>query len=177
MQTLPISRKRYNILTLSLVLAASFALPFFIHLIPPHKGIPMGAYLLPMFYMPLIALFLYGVPMALLVALLAPGLNWMFAGNPDGAFAVVLTLELACFTLATHWLLGKGRGWFAAPLGYLTAKVVSAAVVGIWDIFEVSAVDFYLSSVSNGTWGILLLLMINVLFSSFRNKPADKKSV
>lgn len=173
MQTLIISDRRNRTIISVVILAAALALPFLIHLIPTNSGIPMGAYLLPMFYAPLVALLLYGIRIAFLTALLAPGVNLLITGSPDWYFGLVLTLELLCFTLATFWLIKKRVKWIAVPLGFLLAKTLSAALISIWGIFQVSSVDYFLSSVSTGIWGIFALLMIHLLVLRFWNKPMD----
>ena len=38
-----------------LTVAATFLLPFFVHLLPPVGGVPMGARLLPLFFAPFLA--------------------------------------------------------------------------------------------------------------------------
>lgn len=84
--------------TISLVLLAAVFFPFVVHLIPPINGIPIGAFLLPMFYIPFIALFAYNWKLALPIALLAPLFNFLLTGNPNWEFLTVLTLELVLFT-------------------------------------------------------------------------------
>ncbi|MEX0884645.1 MAG: hypothetical protein WDZ72_14340, partial [Cyclobacteriaceae bacterium] len=70
--------QKSNRYTLGLiVISAAVLLPILIHLIPPVNGIPMGAYLLPMFYIPLISLLIFGRKIALIVAALAPVLNFL----------------------------------------------------------------------------------------------------
>jgi hypothetical protein len=123
-----------------------------------------------MFYIPLVALLLYGVRLAVVIAVLTPVINFLVTGNPNWQSMTVLTLELALFTFFAHWLLGKKTKWIAAPLGYVLAKCVSSIFVGGFGILEVSTFDFLLSSVSNGALGIMVLLLINVLLLRYREK-------
>ena len=85
-------------------------------------GVPVGAYLLPMFYIPFIALVAYRLPVALIVALLAPPLNFLLTGNPQWGLMGILTIELVLFTLLAYVLMLQGKvKWIAAPLAYLGA--------------------------------------------------------
>ncbi|WP_291782982.1 hypothetical protein [Cecembia sp.] len=161
--------------TISMVLVAAVFFPFFVHLIPPQNGIPIGAFLLPMFYIPFIALFAYNWKVALPIAFLAPILNFLITGNPNWEFLTVLTLELILFTGIAYLLLnGNWSKWVAAPLGYLGAKIISSLLLNFIPMVSSVPWDFFLSSITRALPGIGVLLLINFLLLMFLNK--DKES-
>ncbi|WP_194774663.1 hypothetical protein [Pararhodonellum marinum] len=152
---------------LILVVAASF--PFFVHLIPPHNGYPVGAYLLPMFYIPFIALFIYNWKVALPVAILAPILNFMLTGNPQWGFLLVLTTELVLFTGIAFILLKHNvLKWTAAPLGYIGAKVISTMLLFVFPLMLVAPLEFFFGSLARALPGIGILLLLNFMLLKYR---------
>ncbi len=165
-KTYPIKRVK----TISLVFLAAVFFPFLIHLIPPYNGIPIGALLLPMFYIPFIALFAYDWKVALPIALLAPLLNFQLTGNPNWEFLAVLTLELILFTGIAYWLLkGNVFKWLAAPLGYLVAKIISSLLLIVIPLLPAVPWEFFLTSLSRALPGIAVLFLINFLLLKFGN--------
>jgi membrane-associated HD superfamily phosphohydrolase len=154
---------RSTLKTAAWVLPIAIVFPIIVHLAPPYNGIPMGAYLLPMFYIPFIALVLYRLPVALIVGLLAPLLNFLLTGNPQWGFTGVLTVELVFFTGLAHLLLQGNLKWVAAPLGYIGAKVFSTALLFVIPLVQAMPLDFFRTSLTNAVAGILVLFLINIL--------------
>lgn len=156
--------------TTSVILLAAIFFPFIIHLIPPYNGFPIGAYLLPMFYIPFIALFWYGWKVALPIAVLAPMVNFSITGNPQWDFLVVLTLELVWFSGIAFLLLHyKVLKWIAAPVGYIGAKIVSSLLLLVIPIMPVAPMAFFLGSLSRALPGIGILLLLNFLILKYGN--------
>ena len=154
---------RSTLITAGWVLPIAIVFPLIVHLAPPYNGIPIGAYLLPMFYIPFIALVLYRFPVALIVSLLAPILNFLLTGNPQWGFMGILTIELVFFTGLAHLLLQGNLKWIAAPLGYIGAKVVSSSILFVIPLVEAMPFDFFRTSLTNAVAGILILFLINIL--------------
>lgn len=150
--------------TVAMLLLTSM-LPLLIHLIPPYQGTAVGAILLPMFYVPFIAVVFFRLHVGLLAAALAPVLNFLLTGNPQWQIVVVLSFELVAFTLIAHRLLQvKGVRWMAAPVSYLITKVISSGALLLAPLIsDTRPLDFFLSSVSNGIPGIFMLWLINVI--------------
>lgn len=144
-----------------ILLVSACLLPFVVHMIPPYQGIPMGAFLLPMFYVPFIAVVFYRLSLGLVIAALAPLANFLVAGSPDWQFITVLTFELIVFTYFAFLLLQTSWKTVAAPLGYLLAKTVSSSMLLIVQILPVSPLEFFKNSVVNGAAGIVVLLLLN----------------
>jgi hypothetical protein len=156
--------------TTALILMAAVFFPFVIHLIPPHNGFSIGAYLLPMFYIPFIALFLYNWKVALPIAILAPLINFLVTGNPNWGFLVVLTLELVLFTGIAFLLLNHTTlKWTAAPFGYIGAKIISSLLLFVIPIMPAAPMEFFLGSLSRALPGIGILLLLNFLLLKYGN--------
>lgn len=158
------SLARFQIKTIVAVLLAACLLPILIHLIPPYQGIPIGALLLPMFYIPFIAIAFFRLHIGLIAAALAPTLNFLLTGNPQWQIVAILSFELVLFVLIAYGLLQtKGMKWLAAPIAYLIAKIISSSCLWLIPILpESEPVTFFLTSVSNGMAGILILGLLNI---------------
>src|SRR5690554_2177528 len=112
-----------------ILLVLACLLPFFVHMIPPYRGIPIGAFLLPMFYVPFIALVFYRLYVGLIIAVLAPIINFLLVGSPDWQIITILTIELGVFTLIAYLLLQGSWNIVSAPLAYLLTKTVSSLLL------------------------------------------------
>lgn len=165
-----------QIKTTVLILITAVIFPFVIHLIPPHNGFSIGAYILPMFYIPFIALFWYGWKIALPVAILAPIINFLISGNPQWGFLTILTLELILFTGIAFLLLRRETfKWIAAPCGYIGAKVISSLLLFVIPIMPAAPMEFFLGSLSRALPGLGILLLLNFLLLKYSN-PTWKTS-
>lgn len=161
------SQRISTVKTTAAWLLAAVIFPILVHLIPPYQGIPIGAYLLPMFYIPLIALWLSGWRTAIAVTVLAPLVNFALTGSPQSGLMGMLTIEVLLFTgLAALWMNTTMRS-VAGPLSYLGAKVLSASLLILWPILPASPWEFFTNSLQNGAPGILMLLLINLLLAKF----------
>ncbi len=154
-----------------IVLAVCVGVPFLIHLIPFSGSVPIGAMLLPLFYAPLVAMILFRFQVAFVAAMLAPIVNYALTGQPILEITLLLSLELGLFSVFGYFLLqGRILKWLAAPLAYIFAKLISSLMIG-WFPVEMTSLDFWMTSVSNGLTGLLILLVINVLvLQLWRNK-------
>ncbi|WP_209330445.1 hypothetical protein [Lunatimonas salinarum] len=148
-------------------LAAAVVFPILIHFIPPYQGIPIGAYLLPMFYIPLVALWLSGWRTAIAITVLAPLVNFLLTGSPQSGIMGMLTLEVLLFTgVAALWM-NTGVRWAAGPLSYLGAKILSSTLLILWPILPATPWEFFTNSLQNGAPGILILFFINIALAKF----------
>lgn len=154
------------------LLVVACVLPLLIHLIPPIEGTPVGAILLPMFYIPFIAVVLFNLPVGIIIAAAAPLLNFLLTSNPQWQFIAVLTFELIVFALIAHQLLRvKGVAWVAAPLAYLLTKVVSSAFLMLIPLVgDVAPVQFFMNSVSHAWPGLIVLGVINILVLRYQQR-------
>lgn len=164
------SLDKAKIQAILMLLVAAWVLPFLIHLLPPHQGIPMGAFLLPMFYIPFIAVFFMGLPIGLAVAVSAPLLNYLISGSPNWEFMGILGFELILFSVFAFLLLKTKWQLVSAPLSYLLAKIISSAFLIFIPLLQVSAMDFFSHSLSNAAPGILVLFILNwMLIKKWKN--------
>ena len=154
------------------VLLSACLLPFFVHMIPPHQGVPMGAVLLPMFYIPFIAVVFFRLHVGLIAAAFAPVLNFLVTGYPQWQIVTILSFELIIFViLAAQMLKMNPLWWVAAPLGYLGTKVISAGCLLFIPLLpHMHPLDFLIQSVSNGLIGILILALINIIVVRYAPK-------
>lgn len=153
-----------------ILLVSACLLPFLVHLVPPYNGIPMGAFFLPMFYVPFIALVFYRVHVGLIIAVLAPIINFMVAGSPNWQLITVLSFELIVFTLFAFILLQTKLSMFSAPLAYLMAKTVSSSFLFFVPVLPVSPIDFFTNSITNAAPGIIVLFILNWFLIKKRNQ-------
>lgn len=168
MQTIANIERKSILKTAGWVLPLAIVFPIIIHLIPSYNGIPIGAYLLPMFYIPFVALVWYRLPVAFIVAALAPILNFTLTGNPNWGFMAILTTELILFTLLAYLMLKGNVKWVAAPLSYIGAKVFSSIMLVAIPVLDVAPFQFFMASLTNAAPGILILLLISILAVKYR---------
>lgn len=156
-----INLDRLQVKTIVVILIVACILPLFIHIIPPINGTPIGALLLPMFYVPFIAIVFYRLHVGLVAAALAPFINFMITGNPQWQTVIIFSFELVVFTLIAYLLLKDSFKWIAAPLSFVFTKIFSSCLLMLIPLL-VSPVDYFFTSVSNGTPGIIVLGIINL---------------
>ena len=156
----------------AILLTIASVLPLLVHLIPPYQGTPMGAILLPMFYVPLIALLFYRTHVGVIVAVLAPIINYLITGLPHWQFIALLGFELLVFTLIANQLLhSEMLAWVAAPLAFLLAKATAAGVLVFVPLLESTEPLVYFSNaLSYAVPGILLLWAINVVVLGYSKR-------
>lgn len=158
------NQARFQIKATAALLLVACIIPLLIHLIPPYQGMPMGAILLPMFYIPFIAIVFFRLHVGLIVAALSPVVNFLLTGNPQWQIATVLSFELVIFALIASRLLQiKGIAWVAAPLSYLVTKIISSTALFLLPVLlPTEPMAFFLTSVGTAVPGILMLWLINL---------------
>lgn len=162
---------KWQPVAVSVLLTATVALPFFVHLIPNTGSSPIGAVLLPIFYAPLVAALLYRVHVGLLAAVAGPVLNHLITGMPAPEILLILTLELILFTGIVYRLRNVSyAGWISGPLAYLSAKLFSMLMLFIMPAIlpGQDPFSFFTYSISNAIPGLFVLLIIGVAFRKWR---------
>ena len=168
--TVESAAKRLQVKEIAILIAASVFLQFIIHLIPPGGGVPLGAVLLPMFYIPLIAVIFYKFHTALVVTAFGPILNYIMTGSPELGIVPLLTFEVLLFVLALTVLSKYGRfSSVGALISLLAALVISPLVLGILNSSGFSA-SFLLISLENAVPGIIIITVMNIFLLRLRNK-------
>jgi hypothetical protein len=143
------------------ILAIACILPMLIHIIPPVHGTPIGALLLPMFYIPFIAIIFFRLHVGVVAAVFAPIINLLITGSPLWHTMLILSFELLIFTLISYLLLKDNFKWIAAPLSFVFTKIISSCLLMLIPLM-VSPIDYFFNSISNGTPGIIILGIINL---------------
>jgi len=150
----------------AVVFALAAVTPMLVHLLPSWDNAPLGAHLLPMFWMTFIAVYLYGAGIGALAGLAAPLTNLLLTGLPAWKYLGVLSCELVIFALVTAWAVRRfPRIWLLAPAGYLVAKLFSTSMQAATTVFGDigTPVSFFRQSLVNALVGLLVLAVINAL--------------
>lgn len=151
---------------LGILLTLSVMFPFLVHVLPVPEDARLGPRLLPMFYAPLLAALLGRTRSALIVAVVAPWLNWALTAHPLPPGALMMTIELLAFVLALRALLGAvGARWFLALPAYLTSMAAAVLAAGVFPglIGNRAALGWAAQSLATGLPGVAILLLINWL--------------
>lgn len=159
---------RYQIAQSLVILAATMILPVLIHLFPNINGNLSGAVLLPIFWAPLVATFLFKKHVAIFAGIFAPLLNYLIMGRPAPEMVVTLGFEVVLFVLVLSWIKDlKGIKYIAAPLAYLAISFVVAIGLSVLGNL-VDPVSFWINSTMIAIPGILLMGVINLIIIRFR---------
>jgi hypothetical protein len=159
---------------MGILLALSVMFPFMIHILPVPGDARLGPRLLPMFYAPLLAVLWGRVGSALLLALVAPWLNWTLTAHPAPLGAVVMTVELLGFVLVFRFLMAKiGAQWFLAAPAFFSGKIAAVVVVTLFPVLigGRAPLGWAAQSVLVGVPGIAILVLINWL--ALRHYPSS----
>lgn len=155
---------------IGILLVLSLLFPFLIHLVPVPEDVRLGPRLLPMFYAPLLGALLGRTRSALIVAMVAPWLNWALTSHPTPRGAIMTTLQLLVFVWVVRILLRRlGARWFLAAPAYVAAMAAAAIVAAIFPelITGRPVVPWVLNSVTMALPGVAVLTLINWLAVRF----------
>jgi hypothetical protein len=155
---------------LGIVLALAVMFPFMVHILPVPDDTRLGPRLLPMFYAPLLAALLGRTQSAVLVALLAPWLNWLLTSHPAPRGAIVMTVQLLVFVAVVRLSRAKfGPHWFLAAPGYVLGVAASVMLITAFpDLIGGRPVLAWASGVvTTALPGIAILVLINWLALRF----------
>lgn len=138
--------------------------PFLVHLIPYSGAIPIGTYLLPIFFAAFLSAWLFHPSVSLIASLVMPFANYVLTGMPTINMAIILSLELVVFsTVIASMRSRKSIRAYVAPVAVLIAKLSSMILIAIFSsLSTVPPWNFFIQSVANGLPGILLLLLLDL---------------
>lgn len=149
---------------LAVFLGLAMLSPWVVHFIPSWDDSPIGAKLLPIFYAPLIAALTGRGQVAVVVAFLAPWINHLIMGMPARPIAILLTIELAGFSIVATLLAARwsGQAWLG-PVAYLAAKPLSFVTLLIFPgiLPPLSAAAYTASSTVNAWPGLAVLALLS----------------
>jgi hypothetical protein len=154
---------RVQIPAAAVTVALTMLLPFIVH---SFGGPPVGARWLPLFYAPFLAAMMFHPLVSLTAGVITPFLNHMITGSPVLPVAIILSFELAVFSVVAYQFTHRRPAfWGAAPLAYILAKVASLMLLAIWPGQLVTATpwQFFTTSLMNAWPGLLVLMAINWL--------------
>jgi hypothetical protein len=100
-----VSQKKNLLIQVSgaiLTIGLMVGLPFIVHILPGIGNTPLGAILLPIYYAPLTAIFLFHPAVSVFAGLVVPYLNFLLTGQPIMAIAPALSVELVIFSIAIY---------------------------------------------------------------------------
>ncbi len=153
----------------AILIAATLFIPFIVHLIPPANGIRLGAVLLPMFYVPLIAVIFYKFRTAFIVTAFGPILNYFLTGSPKYEAVPLLTSEVLLFVILFTILLKYNKlNNLSALISILPALIVPPLLFGLFSSSGHS-IEHLLISLRNAVPGILILTLLNIFLLRLRN--------
>jgi hypothetical protein len=159
---------KYQITQTAIVLAATMILPILVHLLPNINGQLAGAVLLPVFFAPMIAAFLYKKYVALFAGIFAPLLNFLIMGRPASEMVIMLGFELVLFVLVLGWMKNlKAIRYFAAPVAYMISSLIVVLGLSVFNNL-INPVSFWLNSTIAAIPGILLMGILNLAILKFR---------
>ncbi len=146
-----------------ITLGLMWLVPFLIHLIPFSGTVPPGARLLPIFYAPLLAAWLFNPMVGIASSLLMPFINYAFTGMPAFGMAVMLSVELSVFSLVLSIYKNRyPQQPLLAPLAVIAGKFISALLLLVIPLVPLSPWNYFTSSVVNAIPGLLVLLALNL---------------
>ncbi len=151
---------------LGILLTLSIMFPFLIHILPVPEDSGLGPRLLPMFYAPLLAALLGRTQSALIVALVAPWLNWALTMHPTPRGAVVATIQLLGFVVTLRALLPRiYQRWLLAVPAFFCGMMAAALGVAMFPglVGGRSPVVWAYQSFVTGLPGLAILVLINWL--------------
>lgn len=156
---------RVRLLDLAGFLGLTLLAPWVVHFIPSWDDSPIGAKMLPIFYAPLIAALTGRGQVSVIVALLAPWVNHLLVGMPARPIAILLTIELAGFSIIVAALSSRwaGQAWLG-PAAYLAAKPLSFVVLLLFPSLlpALSAATYTASSTVNAWPGLVVLAVLSL---------------
>lgn len=120
--------KKLGLREAAVLLVLAWLMPFLVHLAPWSGERPLGAYVLPMFWAPLVAAYFYGRWVAVGIGLFAPAVNLAVTGLPALERLGAMSAEVAVFVALASWAIERWpRFALTGPLAYLAAKLAVGA--------------------------------------------------
>lgn len=161
----PLSLRGLQVKETIVMMSLAVLLPFLIHFLPAINSIPAGAYLIPVFFVALMASFLFKLHVGLIMALLTPAVNFWLTGSPRPEAAVLLTMELVVFVFAVSALKSvKYVNYAAGLLAFAAAKVIAFAAAALFLPVSSAALTSVLTSIP----GLVVLQALNIMLIRYK---------
>ncbi len=136
-------------------------LPLLVHLFPPIGHTPLGAFLLPIFYAPLVAVLLFHPLVSIFAGLAVPYINYFLTGQPVLPVAAGLSVELTLFSITLLYFNRRKTStssWIVVLTAFGIAKVGSALLGALVGSFSLLG---WLSGLVHAVPGLLVLVLIH----------------
>jgi hypothetical protein len=161
--------KDLQIIETMLLLFGSVILQFVIHLMPSPSLEPLGKVLLPMFFAPLIAVIFFRLHVGLIAGIFAPVVNYLITGLPKPELLILVTVELAIFTLICYLLIQyRSIKNINALIAIIAAKLFSASIIYL--ILGSNHLNTFFQSLLIAVPGILILFVLNILLLRYKER-------
>lgn len=159
------SFKKASALDATALFATAAVMPLLVHLLPSWGAAPIGAHLLPMFWVTFIAAYLYGAGVGSFTGLASPLANLLFIALPAWDKIAMLGFELVVFAVVSSWLVRRApRCWLLAPLACIATVITGAGLQ--WMLAPTAAlqspVRLLTLALAISFPGLLLLTAINL---------------
>ncbi|MFH1836974.1 MAG: hypothetical protein ABH862_02500 [Candidatus Omnitrophota bacterium] len=163
--------------TVAALVCLSLALPFIFHLIPRQGSVPLGVVFLPIYYAPLIGVILFKKRAGILTAVLAPVINHLITGRPDGNMLILLSLEIPVFVGIYSFMSDKAaapgagiKDTFRIIASYVISVLLCSAILGQAPhlIFKGNTVTLFLRSLFMSSPGILILCLLSRTLNKYK---------
>ncbi len=151
---------------MGILLVLSMGFPFMLHLLPVPENSQLGPRLLPMFWAPLLGCLWGRTTTAVVVAAVAPWLNWLFTRHPVPPVGVLMTIQLLVFVGTLRGLLTWTPVRHVAALpAYAAAMLVATGMVALWpELGRGAPALAWVGRAVTMAWpGVLILVLINWL--------------
>ena len=173
----PVTFQRAGVKETTVLLVLAWAVPFAVHLVPWSGERTLGAYLLPMMWTTLVAVYFFGAWTGLVTALCAPAINLLVTGLPAWPRVGFASFELVVFVAVMAFAI---RRWpcavWLAPIGYIIAKLCTAGLQVMLGDAGVSPASLQ-NSFTRAVAGMLVLTTIHVALGRFFPKSERGKSL
>lgn len=147
----------------AIVLSLSLVIPFLIHLIPSPTTSPIGAYLIPLFFVPVIASFSFNKWMVSIASAVAPFVYSLINGLPTLEMSIILCAELFLFTHFLYMLRSISKLNFALPvISFLSSKAILALGIFIFGstLYSNAFSNYLIGTTITALPGIILLVVL-----------------
>jgi uncharacterized membrane protein len=170
--------RRAGLRETTVLLALAWLVPFAVHLVPWSGVRPLGAYLMPVLWTTLVAVYFYGEVVGVVVGLFSPVLNLIVTGQPSGMYFWKTSVEVVMFGLLLAVAVRRAPRirLIAAPLAYVGAKTLTAAALTPGALFgNAEALGGFFAHMFTGNLpGLVVLAAINAALGWFYPKEATE---
>lgn len=156
---------------ITLIAAVSIIITFTVHLIPNINNKPIGVYLIPLFYTPVIALHIFKAMPIAIVSAITPYFFYLLIGKPDLDSAAFLSMEVFSFTLIMSYLMNRFKKLkIASLISFASAKLISYCLMFLIPVLAIKEMSLsaYFYTLFISFPGLMIMLLIE---NTLRRNP------